>query len=100
MRSIFLDCYIGSLLLWKGKKQNFEALACEPLYGFSGKGDPSHIVLDGQQRLTAMYYAFMAPDVPAPDRSSRFLYFIRSMNETTRKEGEAALVWFRQALQV
>lgn len=77
MRSIFLDYYIGSLLLWKGKKQNFEALACEPLYGFSGKGDPSHIVLDGQQRLTAMYYAFMAPDAPAPDRSRRFLYFIR-----------------------
>ena len=25
MRSIFLDYYIGSLLLWKGKKENFEA---------------------------------------------------------------------------
>ena len=34
-------------------------------------------MLDGQQRLTAMYYAFMAPDVPAPSRANRFLYFIR-----------------------
>lgn len=25
MRSVFLDYYIGSLLLWKGKKENFEA---------------------------------------------------------------------------
>ena len=25
MRSIFLDYYIGSLLLWKGKKENFSA---------------------------------------------------------------------------
>ena len=30
MRSIFRDYYIGSLLLWKGKKENFEALCCEP----------------------------------------------------------------------
>lgn len=77
MRSIFLDYYIGSLLLWKGKPENFEALACEPIYAFSGdKTSPEHIVLDGQQRLTAMYYAFMAPNKPAPKRRSRFLYFI------------------------
>ena len=77
MRSIFLDYFIGSLLLWKGKKDNFESLACEPIYGFQGQGSPEHIVLDGQQRLTAMYYAFMAPNVPAPSRANRFLYFIR-----------------------
>ena len=77
MRSIFLDYYIGSLLLWKGNSESFSALACEPLYGFTGDADASHIVLDGQQRLTAMYYAFVAPDVPAPSRQNRFLYFIR-----------------------
>jgi hypothetical protein len=77
IRSIFLDYFIGSLLLWKGKKENFESLACEPIYGFQGQGAPEHIVLDGQQRLTAMYYAFMAPNVAAPSRANRFLYFIR-----------------------
>lgn len=77
MRSIFLDYYIGSLLLWKGKRESFEALACEALHGYAGGGSPEHIVLDGQQRLTAMYYAFMAPNVPAPSRLNRFLYFIR-----------------------
>lgn len=77
MRSIFLDYYIGSLLLWKGTPESFQALACEPLYAYEGKGDQSHIVLDGQQRLTAMYYAFLAPDAPAPSRQNRFLYFIR-----------------------
>ncbi len=77
MRSIFLDYYIGSLLLWKGTPGSFEALACEPLYGFQGDGDARYIVLDGQQRLTAMYYAFLAPDVAAPSRQNRFLYFIR-----------------------
>ncbi len=77
MRSIFLNYYIGSLLLWKGKPENLQRLACKQLDGFSGDGDPTHIVLDGQQRLTAMYYAFMAPDTPAPTRQNRYLYFIR-----------------------
>jgi hypothetical protein len=78
MRSIFLDYYIGSLLLWKGKEENFNALACEDIYGFDGNGSsPEHIVLDGQQRLTAMYYAFIAPDASAPNRRNRCLYFIR-----------------------
>ncbi|MHB8289268.1 MAG: GmrSD restriction endonuclease domain-containing protein [Acidimicrobiales bacterium] len=77
MRSIFLDYYIGSLLLWKGKTDTFKALACEPLYGFQGNDSREHIVLDGQQRLTAMYYAFTAPEVPAPNRANRYLYSIR-----------------------
>lgn len=77
MRSIFLDYYIGSLLLWKGKAENFQALGCENLYGYTGPASPEHIVLDGQQRLTAMYYAFLAPDVPGPNRTNRFLFFIR-----------------------
>lgn len=54
MRSIFLDYFIGSLLLWKGKPENFDALSCEPLYGHSDDTSTNweHIVLDGQQRLT------------------------------------------------
>jgi len=76
MRSIFLDYYIGNLLLWKGKRENFDSLSCEPIYGFGSGGAQEYIVLDGQQRLTAMYYAFFAPDVSAPNRSNRFIYYI------------------------
>jgi len=94
MRSIFLDYYIGSLLLWSGKKENFDALSCEVIYGFDNttgenpwnyeNGKPEYIVLDGQQRLTALYYTFVAPDVPLPNRASRAVYFIhvdKFMNE-------------------
>jgi hypothetical protein len=76
MRSIFLDYYIGSLLLWKGKKENFEALSCESVYGFEGDHRPEYIVLDGQQRLTAMYYVFLAPDIALPNKANRFFYFL------------------------
>ena len=77
MRSIFLDYYIGSLLLWAGKEENFAALSCEPVYGYGGSGKPEYIVLDGQQRLTAMYYAFLAPDKALPNRVNRYFYFVQ-----------------------
>ncbi len=76
LRSIFLDYYIGSLLLWKGKAENFAALSCEAVYGYEGNGKPEYIVLDGQQRLTAIYYAFLAPDIPLPNKKNRFFYFV------------------------
>lgn len=75
-RSIFRDYYIGSLLLWRGTKDNYESLSCEPIYGLTA-GHPEYIVLDGQQRLTAMNYAFVAPDEPLPGRKSRAMFFLR-----------------------
>ena len=83
IRSIFSDYYIGSILLWKAKKQNLEILSCEKLYGYSGessghgKESPEYIVLDGQQRLTAIHYAFRAPNIALPKRAKRAVYFIR-----------------------
>lgn len=76
-RSIFRDYYIGSLLLWRGTKQNFESLSCEPIYGQDGGGKADYIVLDGQQRLTAINYAFISPDRTLPRRKSRAMYFVR-----------------------
>lgn len=101
MRSIFRDYYIGSLLLWKGKTENFEALSCEPIYAFAGTDDRTDIVLDGQQRLTAMYYAFMAPDQPAPKRRNRFLYFI-NVDRFMEEAYEDAFVynWTRRGLNL
>ena len=51
---------------WSGNKENFGVLSCEHVYGHEGDKMPEYIVLDGQQRLTAMYYAFLAPPVPLP----------------------------------
>lgn len=76
LRSIFMDYYVGTLLLWAGKKSNYEALSCKPLFGFKGKGDPGYIVLDGQQRLTALHYAFFQPDKEFPNRKKPFVFFL------------------------
>lgn len=91
-RSIFLDYYIGSLLLWRGTKENFENLSCEPIYG-QVLGKPDYIVLDGQQRLTAINYAFVAPDKPLPRGKQRALYFIRVDRFMTENYEEAFDHW-------
>lgn len=98
-RSIFLDYYIGSLLLWKGKRENFEALSCKPIYGYSGKGNPEYIVLDGQQRLTAMHYVFLAPNIPLQNRTNRFFYFI-SADRFMAEEYDLAFNYERQSRKV
>lgn len=78
IRSIFRGYHTGSLLLWSGNDENSGQLSLKPLYGLETAGDEPHakspmsaedkvIVLDGQQRLTAMHYAFFAPDVGVPD---------------------------------
>jgi len=92
IRSIFLDYYIGSLLLWEGNSKSFNNLACEPIYGYEGNGKPTEIVLDGQQRLTAIHYAFTAPDLPyARNKKHRFLYFI-NVNEFVAENYDSAFV--------
>lgn len=78
IKSIFMDYYIGTLLLWRGTKNNFEYLSCQTLFGFNDakKGDPDYIVLDGQQRLTALHYAFFAPNINFPNRKNPYLFFL------------------------
>ncbi|MCF7730237.1 MAG: hypothetical protein K9N23_01055 [Akkermansiaceae bacterium] len=80
------------LLLWKGKEDNFDALSCEEIYGFKGEGKREHIVLDGQQRLTAMNYAFTAPEIPLPSRSNPYYYFTRR-HRPQRRRGGLVVVW-------
>lgn len=74
--SIFMDYYIGTLLLWKASDKNVKVLSCEGIKGFNGTLKPEHIVLDGQQRLTAMYFAFFNPDIVYPKRKSRCYFFM------------------------
>lgn len=76
IKSIFMDYYIGTLLLWEGNKENYRKLSCAPLYAFEGGGHPEYIVLDGQQRLSAIHYALFQPNFSFRNRKNPFLYFI------------------------
>ncbi len=89
MRSIFQDYYIGTILLWKASDENIKILNCEPVTGHDGSGRPQHIVLDGQQRLTAMYFAFFNPDQPFPNKKRKATFYINIEKYADRNFDEA-----------
>ena len=71
--SVFSEYDIGSLLLWPTNEKRSRDLQCENLFGFrdrSHKPDAQWIVLDGQQRLSALHYAFFGAQVEVPVRGS------------------------------
>lgn len=78
LRSILRGYFIGSLLLLRCDplKPPFASLflrGAKPLYQ---DPRPEHLVLDGQQRLTALLYALTAPDLSLKDSSQRRWFFI------------------------
>lgn len=94
IRSIFLGYHIGSLLLWQTGEEQSSKMSLEPLYGVraqlgrtqsdaTGASGPV-VVLDGQQRLTALHYAFFAPDMGIGDRSSSPVEFFLHVGEFMR----------------
>jgi len=60
--AIFHDYYIGSFLLWETNRN--PELGIQPILGVQKSKEelsPLAIILDGQQRMTSLYYAIKAP---------------------------------------
>ena len=93
IRSIFEDYYVGTLLLWRATKDNLKFLHCEPIYGYTGEQKAEHIVLDGQQRLSALYYAIFAPEKNFPRRKLRYLFFV-NLEKLLEEDYEEAFQYF------
>ena len=74
LRSIFRDHYIGSFLLWSIDRE--PPLPINPILGANPpEGSRAYsIILDGQQRMTSLFYAIKAPGVPTP-RIPKPVYF-------------------------
>lgn len=63
--SVFNGLYIGLFLLWDVRKTQTK-IGVQPISGVNDSGDvdnTDYIILDGQQRITALYYAFKAPEI-------------------------------------
>ncbi len=93
IRSIFEDYYVGTLLLWRATKENLKFLHCEPIYGHTGEQKAEHIVLDGQQRLSALFYALFAPSKNFPRRKLRYLFFV-DLGKLLEEDYEEAFQYF------
>ncbi len=78
LRSIIRGYYIGSLLLLHCDPQN-PPFAPEYLQGADAEYKEPHpeiLILDGQQRLTALLYALTAPDLKLKNSSQRRWFFL------------------------
>lgn len=74
LESVFNDYYVGSFLLWKVSEN--PNLAVEPIKGV-GKNQykADEIILDGQQRMTALYYAIKTPDFSLKGSEKKKSYY-------------------------
>ena len=74
LESVFNDYYVGSFLLWEASED--PNLAVEPIKGVV-KNDHKleQIILDGQQRMTALYYAIKTPDFGLKGASKKRCYY-------------------------
>jgi len=71
--SIFQGYYIGSLLTWPSSEQKLGKI---PIVGGSKLDSSPDLILDGQQRITAIYYAVKAPDLPLPNTEMPYEFFL------------------------
>ncbi len=75
LESIFKDYYVGAFLLWKADK--ISPLDLISIEGVNGIADETEfIILDGQQRMTALYYAIKSPDFPLRNSTKKCYFYI------------------------
>ena len=99
--SIFNGYFIGSLLL-------LDIDPDEPPFSIRGvegssftssalRGVASRLLLDGQQRITSLYYAFAAPDIPLKGRSKQATLFFIDLRKFTGGDVDGALFYKSKA---
>ena len=75
--SIFNDYYVGSFLLWETDRN--PELGIQPILGVVKNEDdlkPESIILDGQQRITSLYYAIKSPKFPLRGSKVPLFFYI------------------------
>ncbi|MCA9942894.1 MAG: DUF262 domain-containing protein [Anaerolineales bacterium] len=87
--SILEGHFIGSFLLLETESDNLP-FAVRPLEGVNPNGiKPDRMVLDGQQRLTSLHYAFAAPEIPLRYTKYPYRFFLDLRKVTAQKWDEA-----------
>ncbi len=82
--SILQDYYAGLLLFWELDATDIEGQKWDPVWGADNKGTPDKAILDGQQRLSSLYYAIQNPEKKFPNRKSYYRWFLnldKALNE-------------------
>lgn len=87
LESIFYEYYVGAFLLWR--TGSTPELGIQPILGKNieiEKLNPNEIILDGQQRITAIYYAIKAPNEIIKGSKKRLFFYINFQKYLTNEE--------------
>ncbi|MBC8185772.1 DUF262 domain-containing protein [candidate division KSB1 bacterium] len=76
IESILQNYYTGLILLWNLKQKEAQGEKWDPIWGAELRNTPNKAILDGQQRLSSLYYAIYNPQKMFPNRKSYYLFFL------------------------
>lgn len=93
--SVLNGYYVGSLLFLRIQDPDQPMFAYEPIKGSEDfqKHSPVYLVLDGQQRVTALFYALYGPDIPTRGRTTpvKFILDFKKIAEGNIEDAVLAL---------
>lgn len=91
LESIFKDYYVGAFLLWKADVVS--PLDLIPIEGVTGPmQDTEYIILDGQQRMTALYYAVKSPDILLKHTTRKCYFYVDFKKICNRTDHENIII--------
>lgn len=76
LTSIIENYFSGLLLFWELDRNKVTNKELQPLWGTNMKNEVNFAVLDGQQRLSSLYYALYNPSKVFPNKQSYYLFYV------------------------
>lgn len=95
--SILQDYFTGMLLFWELDAQRVREQIWDPVWGAKNGTNPQKAILDGQQRLSSLYYAIHNPDKEFPTRKTFYRWFL-DLDKCLNEEFDEA-VYYRYSYQ-
>ena len=87
--SILQDYYAGLLLFWELDADKSEKQVWDPVWGAKRGNHPTKAILDGQQRLSSLYYAIYNPKKKFPNRKTYYRWYLNLDKCLNEEYGEA-----------
>lgn len=99
LSSVFNDYYVGAFLLWEAARD--PQLGTMPIKGVEHTENekPDRIILDGQQRMTSLFYAIVAPGYPLSNSETPSYFYIDFYAYFTQKNKIEVIVDLQTKLE-
>jgi len=88
LESIFNDYYVGAILLWQTDREpELDIMTIAGMEPEESYDNVEAIILDGQQRITSLYYAVKAPRMDLKGNNHPLYYYLNFMAFLQNEDG-------------